>query len=56
MWPTSRPKKSKDVDEVPDNPMEIVTGFGKTLTINWVYWQYAWEVVYSNVSSSMGNL
>jgi hypothetical protein len=46
-WPVSHPKKAS-ADNGPDNPMEIVTGWGQTLTINWVYWQYAWEIVYSD--------
>jgi hypothetical protein len=48
-WPVSRPRKF--TDELPDNPMDIITGWGKTLTIDWIYWQYAWEIVYSDAGS-----
>jgi hypothetical protein len=47
-WPTSQPMKNKHPEI--DNPMEIRSG-DKTWTINWVYWQYAWEVVYSDVGT-----
>jgi len=50
-WPVSFPRKAHASDETPDNPMEIVTGWGQTLTINWIYWQYAWEIVYSDAGN-----
>lgn len=48
-WPISRPRKAS-ADDHPDNPMTITSWLG-TLIIDWVVWQYAWEVVYSDTGT-----
>jgi hypothetical protein len=50
-FPVSCPSNKKEKKVEIDNSMEVVTGWGKTLTIDWVYWQYAWEVVYSDAGT-----
>jgi hypothetical protein len=49
-WPTSRPRKAS-ADEIPDNPMNIGSGDLGQWIIDWIVWQYAWEVVYSDAGN-----
>lgn len=51
-WPASQPKKNEHPDI--SNQMTIRSG-DKTLTINWVIWQYAWKVVYSDAGTCFLN-
>ena len=53
-FPISNPKKRLDARPAwaYENPMSIVTGRLVILELHdWVYWQYAWEVVYSDAGT-----